>query len=260
MIEGLRRQAEEAGEELDLLAFYDQVVEATGYIAALSAKDTVENRTRIENVQELKSSIQGYLEKCRRRPAWAASWTRYPCTPIWTAGIPTRRVRHHDDHSLLQGAGVPQCLPWWGWRRPSSRAPGHRRAGGDGGGAAAVLCRHHPGQAAALPDLCRPADALRPHQHQPALPVHLRDPGGVPGEVRAAVSTTRPGSTAAAGGTPPGAGATAWSTPPPGGEGGGYTRPGAGRSAHAGRCPMGRPRWALPGMGGGKVDLQKGRW
>ncbi len=62
LIEGLRRQAEEAGEELDLLAFYDQVVEATGYIAALSAKDTVENRTRIENVQELKSSIQGYLE------------------------------------------------------------------------------------------------------------------------------------------------------------------------------------------------------
>ena len=58
LIESLRRQAE----ELDLLEFYDQVVAATGYITALEAKDTVENRTRIENVQELKSSIQGYLE------------------------------------------------------------------------------------------------------------------------------------------------------------------------------------------------------
>ena len=58
LIEALREKA--AG--MELLEFYDEVVAATGYITALEAKNTVENRTRIENVQELKSSIQGYLE------------------------------------------------------------------------------------------------------------------------------------------------------------------------------------------------------
>lgn len=47
---------------MELLDFYDEVVAATGYITALEAKNTLENRARIENVQELKSSIQGYLE------------------------------------------------------------------------------------------------------------------------------------------------------------------------------------------------------
>ena len=47
--------------EMSLPDFYDQVVERTGYIAMLDAKDTVENRTRKENVQELKSSIISYV-------------------------------------------------------------------------------------------------------------------------------------------------------------------------------------------------------
>ncbi|MBR1780530.1 MAG: UvrD-helicase domain-containing protein, partial [Oscillospiraceae bacterium] len=60
LIEGLRLAAQQP--DLDLLEFYDRVVEETGYIAALEAKNTLENRTRIENVQEVKSSIQGYIE------------------------------------------------------------------------------------------------------------------------------------------------------------------------------------------------------
>ena len=58
LIEGLRARLP----EMNLLDFYDEVVAASGYVTALEAKNTVENRTRIENVQELKSSIQGYLE------------------------------------------------------------------------------------------------------------------------------------------------------------------------------------------------------
>ena len=58
LMESLR---EKAG-TMELVEFYDEVVRASGYITALEAKNTVENRTRIENVQELKSSIQGYLE------------------------------------------------------------------------------------------------------------------------------------------------------------------------------------------------------
>ncbi len=48
--------------EVSLDDFYEEVIAATGYVAALEQKNTVENRTRIENVRELLSSIQGYLE------------------------------------------------------------------------------------------------------------------------------------------------------------------------------------------------------
>lgn len=58
LIETLQKQAE----ELELADFYEEVLGATGYIAALEAKNTVENRTRIENAQELRSSIQSYVE------------------------------------------------------------------------------------------------------------------------------------------------------------------------------------------------------
>lgn len=58
IIESLKRKLP----EMSLLDFYEEVVASTGYITALEAKDCVENRTRIENVQELKSSIQGYME------------------------------------------------------------------------------------------------------------------------------------------------------------------------------------------------------
>lgn len=49
--------------EMPLPDFYDKVVEMTGYIAMLDAKDTVENQTRKENVQELKSSIISYVDQ-----------------------------------------------------------------------------------------------------------------------------------------------------------------------------------------------------
>ena len=47
---------------MTLPEFYDEVVERTGYAEMLKAKPTEENQTRLENVRELKSSIQSYVQ------------------------------------------------------------------------------------------------------------------------------------------------------------------------------------------------------
>ena len=59
LIDGLRRQ----GATLALPEFYDAVCEQTGYVKALEDKNDMESRGRIENVQELKSNILGFLEQ-----------------------------------------------------------------------------------------------------------------------------------------------------------------------------------------------------
>lgn len=47
---------------LSLPDFYEELLIRTGYTAMLEQKDDVENRTRLENVRELKSSILTYME------------------------------------------------------------------------------------------------------------------------------------------------------------------------------------------------------
>ena len=59
MIEEMAQRLEEG---MNLLDFYDELLERTGYAEMLSSKDTEENKTRLENVRELKSSIHAYLE------------------------------------------------------------------------------------------------------------------------------------------------------------------------------------------------------
>ncbi len=59
LIDNLRK----AGAELALPEFYDAVCDRSGYIKALEEKNDVESRGRIENVQELKSNILGFLEQ-----------------------------------------------------------------------------------------------------------------------------------------------------------------------------------------------------
>ena len=59
LIDGLRR----AGGTLALPEFYDEVLNQTGYVRALEEKNDMESRGRIENVQELKSNILGFLEQ-----------------------------------------------------------------------------------------------------------------------------------------------------------------------------------------------------
>ena len=59
LIDALRRQ----GADLALPEFYDAVCDQTGYVKALEEKNDMESRGRIENVQELKSNILGFLEQ-----------------------------------------------------------------------------------------------------------------------------------------------------------------------------------------------------
>ena len=47
---------------ISLPDFYDQVMEKTGYLSMLECKPTEENKTRIENIKELKSSINAYVQ------------------------------------------------------------------------------------------------------------------------------------------------------------------------------------------------------
>ena len=56
---------------MDLPDFYEEVVARTGYAAMLQAKNDVESRTRLENVRELLTSINGYLENAEGEPTLA---------------------------------------------------------------------------------------------------------------------------------------------------------------------------------------------
>ncbi len=58
-IEGMAQLLEEG---MSLPDFYEELLIRSGYVDMLSAKDTEENKTRLENVRELKSSIQSYME------------------------------------------------------------------------------------------------------------------------------------------------------------------------------------------------------
>ena len=59
MIEGMAQMLEEG---MSLPDFYDELLIQTGYVDMLNAKDTEENKTRLENVRELKSSIHSYVQ------------------------------------------------------------------------------------------------------------------------------------------------------------------------------------------------------
>ena len=59
MIEGLAQLLDEG---MGLPEFYEEVMQRTGYIAMLESKPTEENKTRLENIRELKSSIYSYVQ------------------------------------------------------------------------------------------------------------------------------------------------------------------------------------------------------
>ena len=58
-IEGMAQLLEDG---MSLPDFYDELLIRTGYVDMLESKDTEENKTRLENVRELKSSINSYVE------------------------------------------------------------------------------------------------------------------------------------------------------------------------------------------------------
>ena len=59
MIEGMAQLLEDG---MSLPDFYDELLIQSGYVDMLKAKDTEENKTRLENVRELKSSIHAYVQ------------------------------------------------------------------------------------------------------------------------------------------------------------------------------------------------------
>ena len=59
MIEGLAQLLDDG---MSLPEFYEEVMLRSGYVDMLQAKDTEENRGRLENIRELKSSIHSYME------------------------------------------------------------------------------------------------------------------------------------------------------------------------------------------------------
>jgi len=59
LIEGMAQMLEEG---MSLPDFYDELLIQSGYVDMLQAKDTEENKTRLENVRELKSSIHAYVQ------------------------------------------------------------------------------------------------------------------------------------------------------------------------------------------------------
>ncbi|MBQ0038195.1 MAG: UvrD-helicase domain-containing protein [Clostridiales bacterium] len=67
MIEELRAKSG----EMELVAFYELVCERTGYVAMLQEKNDMESRGRLENVQELTSSILAFLENDPDNPTLA---------------------------------------------------------------------------------------------------------------------------------------------------------------------------------------------
>lgn len=58
-MEGMDQLLEEG---MSLPDFYEELLIRSGYVDALNAKPTEENKTRLENVRELKSSINAYVE------------------------------------------------------------------------------------------------------------------------------------------------------------------------------------------------------
>ena len=57
--------------ELPLDRFYEELIVRTGYATMLESKNTVEDRTRLENVRELLTSIRGYMENAGEEPSLA---------------------------------------------------------------------------------------------------------------------------------------------------------------------------------------------
>ena len=59
MIEGLAQLLDDG---MDLADFYEELMIRSGYVEMLEKKESEENKTRLENVRELKSSINAYIE------------------------------------------------------------------------------------------------------------------------------------------------------------------------------------------------------
>ena len=67
MMEEMREKAN----QLELVEFYEYVCDRTGYVAMLTEKNDMESRGRLENVRELTSSINAFLDNSPDNPSLA---------------------------------------------------------------------------------------------------------------------------------------------------------------------------------------------
>ena len=121
MMEEMRRHVADLG----LVEFYEYVCDRTGYVRMLQEKDDMESRGRLENVQELASSIMGFLENEPENPITAGFWTRWLYIRIWTVRRTPITASPSHDHAQRQGAGVSMRVRGGHGGRPVPRQPGH---------------------------------------------------------------------------------------------------------------------------------------
>ena len=123
-----------------------------------------ENRSRIENVQELKSSIQGYLENAEE-PSLAGFLDEVSLyTDLDNRNADEPCVTMMTIHSS-KGLEFKKCFHCRNGGNNLSRSPCHwgREEMEEGGGFAMW---HYPRQGAALPDLRLSAYAVRPYKRK----------------------------------------------------------------------------------------------
>ena len=111
LIDSLRR----AGGTLALPEFYDAVCEQSGYVKALEEKNDMESRGRIENVQELKSNILGFLEQ-QPEDATLSGFLNEIALYTDLDSMEARRTSSSISRLLLLDAPSvprPRTMPFW---------------------------------------------------------------------------------------------------------------------------------------------------
>ena len=68
---GMMGELAQQAQTMPLPDFYEELIARTGYAVMLESKNTVEDRTRLENVRELLTAIHGYLENAGEEPSLA---------------------------------------------------------------------------------------------------------------------------------------------------------------------------------------------
>ena len=156
--------------ELPLPEFYEEVVARTGYALMLEQKHTIEDRTRLENVRELATSIQNYLDNAVEEPSLSGFLDEIALyTDI-------------DSHDPSEDCAVMMTMhSAKGLEFPVVFVVGVEE--GIFPGIRAIGEPAEMEEERRAHDLRRPAHALRPYQRQPALPLFGGDPPGTGGEV-----------------------------------------------------------------------------
>ena len=153
-----------------------KVLDQSGYLQDLREERSEEAEGRVENLAELVSAAREY--RGPRGRALAGGICRPAVAPLGGRRVGRRRGRARAADDAARGEG-PR-IPGRHRRRPrGGPVPAlalRRRRRDARGGAPPLLCGHDQGQAAAVPDQCRPAPRVRgvPRHRTVALP--RRDP------------------------------------------------------------------------------------